>query len=269
MAPGLGPVLSSSSPRAGAGRARPGTPRPPTRGLGMPAHLFVGLEAHRLIGEFYKERHPPPEVVFVNFTPLGSIAATLADQFPEYIPSEIEKLLAGLRPDIADLGGPHPPWVYEIKPLSLFQVGALEARLYASALWDAGIPADLGPAGAAGTSGVVHGINRSYTFACPTDGVIGYTSRQRQPVPVPVPAPQLQPVEQRQRTWRLQEALQPLAEQARRFEIPWRALAEMMFLLLAAGMLVYGGGLILAFGAACILLGITEIETGAGPEGFV
>ncbi len=160
----------------------------------MPGQLYVGTEAHKGIGEYYKARHGGRGDIFLNNHSVSSIVTELKKADPMRF-GHLKPALGGLiRPDITDAMLGH---LYEIKPWRSAKTGAAEARRYVRAFSRAGLVVRLGLKGVAGTKGRIAGPGGWFAFDVMEEGVIGYRFKQKEPVPelfpLPHPAPRREP----------------------------------------------------------------------------
>ncbi|GAB4563836.1 MAG: hypothetical protein Tsb0020_13370 [Haliangiales bacterium] len=175
-------AMSSGVPLAHV-QAAPGPWQPPGA---QPIPMYIGNEAHRLIGEYYFNLHRD-EAVFRNFTPLVSILKEAGNLGITGLNPEALGASALLRPDILNLVLRH---LYEIKPEQAAGAASAEASVYVTALSRAGLAVTLGPSSDPGVNGVIPAPGGYFRFWSPMPGAIIYRYSKQQPVAVPVPEPE-------------------------------------------------------------------------------
>lgn len=160
---------------------------------GMPGGLYVGVEAHKGIGAYYKASHGGRDDIFLNDLSIASIALRLRDLDSAQYGHLRPDLGTAIRPDITDATLRH---VYEIKPWRSAKTGAAEARQYVQAFARVGFAIRLGVRGVPGTKGRIAGPGGWFSFDVMEEGVIGYLYKQKGPVPELLPLPHAAPAKE-------------------------------------------------------------------------
>ncbi|GAB4560911.1 MAG: hypothetical protein Tsb0020_07980 [Haliangiales bacterium] len=175
-------AMSSGVPLAHV-QVAPGPWQPPGA---QPIPMYIGNEAHRLIGLHYESHHQNDDI-FRNSTALISILREAASFGVTGLNPEALGAAALLRPDILNLVLRH---LYEIKPEQAASAASAEASVYVAALSRAGLAVTLGPSSDPGVNGVIPAPGGYFRFWSPMPGAIIYRYSKQQPVAVPVPEPE-------------------------------------------------------------------------------
>jgi RHS repeat-associated protein len=172
--------------------------------------LKDGLEAHFLIGQHYRQKHPEAAGhIYLNVMPLKTIIRNVKG--PEKVPGTLTEEQLNSKPDIYNALTGH---LYEIKSSFGFSVSLMDMNWYLNILASIDMLAVRGPSDDPGVSGVLPASDgRWLFFYSPVPGSILYMYTKRIPgfenLPVQdiVPAPVKEPARQERRQelpgWRL------------------------------------------------------------------